>query len=415
MNPKIQEVSRNYFQERSEKNFNVMYDTLRPVVEAASKRILKDDDLVSDNVTEVFMKIHNNKEFIFAEDKSFLSWIFNTTRHSAISIYNKARRVTTKETPDGKEKVKIKRLYLESDFATLGEEEIENTLDYLAQTQGVDKDGSNHEEEETPYTMQVTNVHDKVIKIINDISPSPQDAQLLVDRLIGDISPETLKDTYGIASRVTVTSRRRRALVKINDILTPEINERKLADGNLQNGDVVLKFEDGTIRHKFTLVNGKVCGKTICYFPNGKVMKKVEYNNGVRHGEYEEFFVNGFMKKEGKYENGTKSGVWSRYDDEGNIQEDVDYSNHGHYIMYSEDGAKKEKEGFLYVPQNAVPICTTYQNGVTEKVGILLAGKKIGVWRRYHENGRLSEILDTKTGKYTLYSENGKVEETGTL
>jgi antitoxin component YwqK of YwqJK toxin-antitoxin module len=404
---RLQEAARNYFSDRTEKNFNALYKLCKPIIEKASKAILKDKDLVSNNVSEVMIKIFENTSFTFDENKSFYSWLYNSARNQAILFYNKNRKTISSETlEDGLQKNKVRRIVFESELQSDQEEQIENILDYFSSKH------IEHEEEEVKYIKE-EEIVGKVIDIIeNKITKTKEDAKLLIDRLIGNISPEKLKDEYGIKSRITVTSRRRRAIQKINEILTPEVNFAKFKDKALKTGDVVQKFDNGNIEAKFSVKNGLINGEAINYYENGNVKCKINYKNGVKHGSFSKYNIDGFIELDGFYKNGEKCGVWKRYEN-GLVIEEY-HQESSYYVLFDEKG-KKIDEGFIIKDCNCQEIKKYYDNGKLKMVGLMKDGKMSGICKRYHENGRLDEVINYETGLYKVYNEKGKLELQGYL
>lgn len=108
------------------------------------------------------------------------------------------------------------------------------------------------------------------------------------------------------------------------------------------------------------------------YFPNrvGCLRYECGLRDGLRDGMQTFFYENGHKREETEWKDGKKNG---------------------HFASY-------------------------YENGKLERTGTYENGEKTGTWCRYYENGKLEEektLLDDDCCSYTIYSENGTVEERG--
>lgn len=78
-------------------------------------------------------------------------------------------------------------------------------------------------------------------------------------------------------------------------------------------GPVVGYWEDGTVRERGTLVNGRWDGVRESYYQLGTLKARETFQNGVLHGPFEAFFRKGAPSDEGAYVNGRLDGPYQSY------------------------------------------------------------------------------------------------------
>ena len=195
-------------------------------------------------------------------------------------------------------------------------------------------------------------------------------------------------------------------------------------------------------------------GVNIYYYPNGVISSKGMMQNSEPNGIWESYHVNGNLKSFGKWNNGVIDSIWIFYNENGSIHSKISYLNgkkNGYYIKYlnnfngddsinigikskelyidnvksglSEfyyDNGKKFlienyknslRNGFskVFDTTGLVVQLIEYRNGIEIERQIINQyknGKKIGIWKEFHSNGRLSKEAYYLEGKL-----NGLVKE----
>jgi antitoxin component YwqK of YwqJK toxin-antitoxin module len=327
---KIQNSAAQFFKDRTEKNFSNFYEVTSPVVRSISMKMLKNSDVVDEVVSEVFVKIWTNENYVFDEEKSYYSYLFTTTLNCSRQIYKK---------------IKEDKLITESSL--INDPETENMIDYLNNNQktvtDTELDFTINPEYYDCFHENKKALYIRVYSIVDEIAKG-KNAELLKDIFFENTNRNNLADIYGINSRITITSRRRRAAQKINFLLTLEINGSKFASGEKISGDfVLLNKKTGTKKFVGSCVEGRLNGCCKTYSPNGVLIIETNYTLGIRNGKHSEWYLNGKIKVDGTYENGIKVGEWKRYNESGEIDEIYDFDEN-HFKIF--ENGKILEEGY---------------------------------------------------------------------
>ena len=106
-------------------------------------------------------------------------------------------------------------------------------------------------------------------------------------------------------------------------------------------------------------------GQVIKKYKSGQVKSIENFKNGKLNGEFKEFFENGSLFQVGTFKNGEMKNIRVFYEN-GNLKFEQNLKDRkGRYKGY-------------------------YPNGQLEEEGEVFQGEKIGVWRYYNEEGKLS-------------------------
>ena len=106
-------------------------------------------------------------------------------------------------------------------------------------------------------------------------------------------------------------------------------------------------------------------GQIIKKYKDGQVKSIENFKNGKLNGEFKEFFENGSLFQVGTFKNGEMKNIRVFYEN-GNLKFEQNLKDRkGRYKGY-------------------------YPNGQLEEEGEIFQGEKIGVWRYYNEEGKLS-------------------------
>ncbi len=112
------------------------------------------------------------------------------------------------------------------------------------------------------------------------------------------------------------------------------------------------------------LLGQKTKLKTVKYYKSNTVKEEyrvLKKNKHIRHGTYTYYHENGVIKKTGNYNMNKRNGDWKEFDENGRLKRIVEYQN----------GRKTED-------------------------------KKVGIWLKYHEKGKVITGFD--------YDKNKKIE-----
>ena len=106
-------------------------------------------------------------------------------------------------------------------------------------------------------------------------------------------------------------------------------------------------------------------GQIIKKYKDGHVESIENFKNGKLNGEFKEFFEDGSLSQIGTFKNGDMENIKVFYEN-GNLKFEQNLKDRkGRYKGY-------------------------YPNGQLEEEGEVFQGEKIGVWRYYNEEGKLS-------------------------
>ena len=307
-NNKIQELSRKFFENRTEINFKPVFKEIENIVRSSTSSILKnDEDKIQEVVSEVAMALWSNKKNdgseIFSEDQSMLSWVYVSSKNKAIQMFRKSSR--SKET-------------LESDLMRDGEDEETNVFETMMYRSGV-SDEMNLEDDYVPFHEDLSAQHDFIMNTLSLLF-SGEEYEILYKAIVEKVSPEVIAEEYGIASRVTITSRNRRARNKISSLLQEKINESRMKESMMVDGNMTYEKNDHII---------------ICSRKNGKL-----------NGSYEKRNKSGQIIEIGEYNVGEKVGIWKTFYQSGIVESVIDYDNEMNYELYDRFGMMESNGKF---------------------------------------------------------------------
>ena len=110
-----------------------------------------------------------------------------------------------------------------------------------------------------------------------------------------------------------------------------------------RNGTFYAIAKDGTSNKPFS-------GELLVWHDNGKLRGKATIKDGKPDGPYAEYYEDGLLiKKKGAYKGEKKVGPWEEYYDNGQLNFKGTYKNgkeHGLFEMYHENGQLEYKETF---------------------------------------------------------------------
>jgi len=307
-NTRVQECAEIFFNSRTEKNFSGIYRELTSIVRSSSSNILKnDEDLIQEVIDQVAMTIWKAED-IFDKDKSFLSWIYISSKNAAIRLYRKKRK---------------RNEIMESDMIfddSEGDSSIfENNL--------YQENNYNSQENNVKYydSIEFHNCPEKQHEFILDMLKkcySGEEYDILYKAIILKESPENIAKEFNINSRITVTSRNRRARNVLKKLLDQELQSSLIKEDKTISGKIVVNINEGRTRIECERLNGKL------------------------HGEFKEYYASGKIKTVGQFTDGKKTGVWNYYLENGKKEQNVNYDHRGAYVKFDRFETVK-KIGFL--------------------------------------------------------------------
>ena len=150
---------------------------------------------------------------------------------------------------------------------------------------------------------------------------------------------------------------------------------------------------------------------TKTYYENGNLEKEGNYTNGKEEGLWKSYHENEQLDYEFNYKNGIKHGLIKTYDKNGHLDYESNYKNG------VQDGLTKSYENGKLRVEGNYKIKEEYREIIkscVEENPYLVYVDKTGLWKWYHENGKLSRetnyMNDNKHGITKHYYENGQLE-----
>lgn len=210
----------------------------------------------------------------------------------------------------------------------------------------------------------------------------------------------------------------------------------------------------------FLMLNIVYCQDSIYqkfYFESNVVSSEGFLVNGIPEGKWISYYENKNIKSEGFWKNSLLDSTWIFYDSSGGITLKENYRNNlknGLSIFYDSSGfkvketkyidGKKSGKSLIYYPgTNKIKEENNFKNGIKDGVSVEYdenqqlktiyqfnmgvvykkeeinrldsEGKKQGVWREYHDNGKLKEeafyFHGKQDGIVKKYNNKGKLEK----
>lgn len=193
-------------------------------------------------------------------------------------------------------------------------------------------------------------------------------------------------------------------------------------DGALEDGVYFEYREDGTMKTRLEIKNGKKDGFLISYHPNGEIQSMARYKNGEINGKVEIFNENGTLLFAQNFIASVPNGFFRQYDEKGKIVSETFYINGfvGPSPVKKAEASSPGPE--TEPPEEAVPASSLSMT--TAKLTPLARGErylfyqnekyigKIIVAANYHVLSKSGKIPD---GVIPVYSEDGDIRRELTL
>jgi|LWDU01.1.fsa_nt_gi antitoxin component YwqK of YwqJK toxin-antitoxin module len=113
-------------------------------------------------------------------------------------------------------------------------------------------------------------------------------------------------------------------------------------------GEVVLYYDDDTVKARIPLVKGIRNGKAYSYYPDGSRKTQRNYINGKINGTSKYWYKAGKLKGEETIRDGVRHGYKKNYYKSGKIKEYIGYNNGELTVVkiYSKDGNVKFSKNY---------------------------------------------------------------------
>ena len=216
--------------------------------------------------------------------------------------------------------------------------------------------------------------------------------------------------------------------LELGNTLSQEIIDKAVEAGgvNYLEGLNESFYDNGKIKEKFHVKNGKLEGVKHAYFENGQIKSEYPYVNDKFHGTIKSWYEDGQLlleqeKVNGKnhgtlkmwHENGQQSAVAHFKDGEGHgsgkiwyecgqlkiEEEEINDELHGLKRVWHQNGQLEEQSnwnhGFEVFDGTAK---AWYENGVVQHEKLLIEGKII--YKQYDSNGKLENEVDFTSGEF---------------
>jgi RNA polymerase sigma factor (sigma-70 family) len=185
----IQVLAENFIRTRNEREFNPLYERVKPGVLNHCYNILKDFELAEDAFLNAMAKVWQKIEQYDSERGNFSTWCYNIARNESLLLL-KSRKRYISQTGDEMEYVSAKSEEKNPSYNI----EDDPLWDFLS--------GGN----------DIDDMYEQVIDEIKELDPLYRD--IMVDREINGMKYKDIADKYGIKKR-SIATRIRRARTKI--------------------------------------------------------------------------------------------------------------------------------------------------------------------------------------------------------
>jgi antitoxin component YwqK of YwqJK toxin-antitoxin module len=185
-----------------------------------------------------------------------------------------------------------------------------------------------------------------------------------------------------------------------------------------------LFYENGNLKAKGVLINGKEEGLWLKYYPDEKINAKEQYRDGLLWGKCIYFYPNGNKMQEENWDNGGQIGEAKYYFESGKLKRAGSYGEGGYegpWLMYHENGLLRQKGNYKqgkpfgpwkffsekavliriddYPPDWENPDSEFYRkyyfpSGAMMMEGNMKNGKETGTWILYKKNGKEKSRVD---------------------
>jgi antitoxin component YwqK of YwqJK toxin-antitoxin module len=186
------------------------------------------------------------------------------------------------------------------------------------------------------------------------------------------------------------------------------------------HGDYADFWQNGQKRSVGTFVDGKRQGPWEEWFNDYTVAAKGDYKDDRKHGPWMELYESGDLRAEGEYVEGREAGTWKRWSRKGDLTEESScYPDNaeGRRKTFHAANTPLEDYGCVRGVPRGEYEKRSIEGEVVERGTWDSAGRKHGVWERFHANGKPAERRSWKEGVETdsliAWDTAGRVRERG--
>lgn len=419
MSQQIQAIAKQFYGNKTDANFEKLYEVLQPIIYNLSSKVLRNHDDIEENVSIVLTKIYKSTNFVFDENKSYLSYAYTVALNSAKMLFNK---------------LKNNKLVCESSLSPSGEEARDNILDYIYINGGNMLDPV--ECDEYYLHNSVDFQFEKVIELIGEIDKDSQSintSQIIMDALCNDMVLSSLRKLEGLVDEET-----RNSILALYEEIKGDVKPKKrrysiiAAEFGLEKGIVkhVIGIRDmmmNEIRHYGTIARqyGMIVPEHLMTYEQvaekhglntiGAVKTKVfRAKKHIKNKLMSE--VRKSQRADGKTITGNEKGY---FEDCRQLKYEINWLNgqkHGGWATFFKNGNKKIETSYANDKYHGKHV-EFYENGIAKITGEYVDGKKVGIWIGLN----MDETVDSKYDycgdgiRFIHYDKHGNIEDHGII
>jgi len=157
-------------------------------------------------------------------------------------------------------------------------------------------------------------------------------------------------------------------------------------------------------------------------YPNGVVSSEGKFVNGIPYGFWKSYYVNGIIKSEGVWRNRHLDSTWRFYDKIGNVESEINYfegKKNGYYLKYTTSVGKGSNKQILvskelYVSDLREGVSYYFSpDGFLKSISIYVDGKKEGVEKEFSKDSVIIAVREYSRGRTIFYEEINRFDEDG--
>ena len=178
---------------------------------------------------------------------------------------------------------------------------------------------------------------------------------------------------------------------------------------NIPEGKWISYYQNKQIKSVGYWKNAQLDSTWLFYDSTGNLILKENYSENLKEGFSIEFDTTGYIKKQTQYKKGVKNGLEKIFFD------------HSELIKFTTiyDNGKKNGETLEYNKNQKIITILNYNKGLLSKKEEINRydsdGNKQGIWKDFHENGKIKkEVIyfhGKKDGFEKIYDKKGKIQE----
>jgi antitoxin component YwqK of YwqJK toxin-antitoxin module len=184
-----------------------------------------------------------------------------------------------------------------------------------------------------------------------------------------------------------------------------------------KTGTWISYYDDGVKMEEGAYVNGAKSGKWISYNRDGKKSEEAEYKNDQKNGTYTSYHANGATHETGRYVDDKKEGLWTELRQDGTKEEETNYKEgkrHGESAELDSEGRKIKSITWKLDKRSGPYREWRIDRGQArlELEGTYEDNERDGTFTRFDADGKANDVTAYKNGKrhgpYVRYSGQGE-------